>query len=140
MPVAIGVAQLDRARDTGVRAGPERRLREGAHVVDEDQVRAFGAYSVMVDTLPPSITNVDLKADMAGRSRFTFKVADDLSGVEKYKATIDGQWVLMEYEPKTKSLIHTFDAHSKGTGNRAFKLEVTDERGNTARYEQVFKH
>lgn len=103
-------------------------------------IRAFGAYTVMVDTVPPSITNVDLKGDMTGRSRFTFKVADNLSGVEKYRATIDGKWVLMEYEPKTKSLIHTFDAHSKGTGSRKFELEVTDERGNTARYEQVFKH
>ena len=104
------------------------------------QIRSFGAYTVMVDTVPPSITNVDLKADMTGRTRFTFKVADDLSGVEKYKATIDGQWVLMEYEPKTKSLIHTFDTHSKGSGSRTFRLEVTDERGNTARYEQVFRH
>lgn len=103
-------------------------------------VRAFGGYTVMLDTVAPVITNVDLKADMNGRSRFTFKVSDKLSSVEKWKATIDGQWVLMEYEPKTKTLMHTFDEHTLNPGAKAFKLEVTDERGNTARYEQRFTH
>ncbi|MBX2972097.1 MAG: M23 family metallopeptidase [Flavobacteriales bacterium] len=106
-------------------------------------VRTFGSYTVMVDTVPPVITNVDLKTDpagMKGRSRFTLKVADNLSGVEKWKATMDGEWVLMEYEPKTKSLTHTFDERTKAPGTKTFKLEVTDERGNTARYEAKFTH
>jgi len=104
------------------------------------QVRSFGAYSVMIDTVPPVITNVDLKTDMKGRSRFTFKVADNLSSVDKCKASINGEWVLMEYEPKTKTLMHTFDKHTSAVGSKAFKLEVTDERGNTARYELTFAH
>jgi hypothetical protein len=102
------------------------------------QVRSFGSYTVMVDTVPPVITNVDLRPGMAGRSRFTLKVADNLSSVDKWRATIDGQWVLMEYEPKSKSLTHTFDDRSKGTGTRTFELEVTDERGNVARFKQAF--
>ncbi len=101
-------------------------------------VRTFGGYTVMVDTVPPVITNVDLKPDMKGRSRFTFKVSDNLSSVEKWRAMMDGTWVLLEYEPKTKSLMHTFDEHSNNPGNKNFLLEVTDERGNTARYEQKF--
>jgi hypothetical protein len=86
----------------------------------------------------PVITNVDLKADMKGRSRFTLKVSDDLSGVDKWKGTIDGAWVLMEYEPKTKTLMHTFDEHTQTPGTKTFALEVTDERGNLARYELKF--
>lgn len=101
-------------------------------------IRAFGNYTVMVDTVPPVITNVDLKPDMKARSRFTIKVSDNLSSVEKWKATMDGNWVLMEYEPKTKSLTHTFDEHSNKAGTKTFVLEVTDERGNTARFEQKF--
>lgn len=101
-------------------------------------VRSFGSYTVMVDTVPPTITNVDLKPDMKGRSRFSLKVSDDLSSVDKWKATMDGNWVLMEYEPKTKTLMHTFDEHTQVPGTKTFKLEVTDERGNTARYELKF--
>lgn len=107
-----------------------------ANGVISANIRAFGNYTVMVDTVPPVITNVDLKPDMKGRSRFTVKVSDNLSSVEKWKATLDGNWVLMEYEPKTKSLTHTFDEHSNKPGSKTFVLEVTDERGNTARFEQ----
>jgi murein DD-endopeptidase MepM/ murein hydrolase activator NlpD len=103
-------------------------------------IRAFGAYTLMLDTLPPVITNVDLRADMTGRSRFTLKVADGLSGISSWRGTIDGQWVLLEYEPKNKTLIHTFDTVSKGSGKRSFVLEVVDDRGNSARFEQAFTH
>ena len=98
-------------------------------------IRSFGNYTVMVDTVPPVITNVDLKGIMSGRSQFTLKVADNLSGVDAWKASLNGAWILMEYEPKNKTLTHTFDKFTKGSGKKAFKLEVTDERGNTARYE-----
>ncbi|MBL7938078.1 MAG: M23 family metallopeptidase [Flavobacteriales bacterium] len=104
------------------------------------QVRAFGAYTVMVDTVPPVITNVDLKADMHGRSVFTLKVADNLSGIGNWKGLIDGSWVLLEYEPKNKTLKHIFDKHTKVPGKKTFSLEVTDDRGNTARYETSFTH
>ena len=101
-------------------------------------IRAFGAYTLMVDTVTPVITNVDLRADMKGRNSFTIKVADDLSGIATWRGTIDGQWVLLEYEPKNKTLTHTFDTMSKGSGKRTFNLEVTDDRGNVARYELAF--
>ena len=84
------------------------------------------------------ITNLDLKADMRGRKSFTIKVSDDLSGIGNWKGLIDGQWVLLEYEPKNKTLTHTFDRFSQGTGKRTFVLEVTDDRGNTSRTEVVF--
>lgn len=101
-------------------------------------VRSFGNYTLMLDTVPPVITNLDLKADMRGRKSFTIKVSDDLSGIGSWKGLIDGKWVLLEYEPKDKTLTHTFDRFSQGTGKRTFVLEVTDDRGNTSRTEVVF--
>ena len=64
------------------------------------KVRSFGAYTVMIDTVPPTIRNVDLRATMTGRSGFTLKIADDLSGIGTYRASINGNWILMEYDPK----------------------------------------
>jgi hypothetical protein len=103
-------------------------------------IRAFGAYTLMLDTVAPVITNVDLRADMKGRNSFTIKVSDGLSGVASWRGNLDGKWVLLEYEPKNKTLTHTFDKHSKGTGKRTFVLEVTDDRGNSTRYEMAFTH
>ncbi|MBL8002908.1 MAG: M23 family metallopeptidase [Flavobacteriales bacterium] len=98
------------------------------------KVKAFGSYTVMGDTVPPKITPLDLKADMRGRASFSLKVQDDLTGMEQWSGTLDGSWILLEYEPKTKTLRHTFDGHSEGKGSRDLKVEATDERGNKATY------
>jgi len=102
------------------------------------QVRAFGDYTVMLDTVPPVITNADLRADMRGRQSFNVKVADNLSGIATWRGTINGQWVLLEYEPKTKTLTHVFDKHTTAPGSKDFKLEVTDDRGNASSWSMEF--
>lgn len=104
------------------------------------QVKSFGTYAVMIDTTPPAITNIDLRADMKGRKGFSLKVADNLSGVGSWRGTLDGEWILLEYEPKTKTMTHAFDKHSRMPGRKEFKLTVTDERGNTSSYRLEFAH
>ena len=47
---------------------------------------------------------------------------------------------MLEYEPKDKTITHTFDKQTKTPGAKTFKLEVTDDRGNMARYETSFTH
>ncbi len=102
------------------------------------QVRAFGTYTVMADTVKPVIANVDLRADMRGRSSFSIRITDDLSGIGTYTGSINGQWALLEYEPKTNTLTHIFDTHSKEPGAKEFKLEVKDDRGNVANWSMAF--
>ncbi len=48
------------------------------------KVKAFGNYTVMLDTVPPTIINLDLKAAMAGRTGFRLRIGDDLSGVDQW--------------------------------------------------------
>jgi hypothetical protein len=103
-------------------------------------IRTFGSYTIMIDTVGPTIAPVDLKPDMKGRRSFQLKVSDDLSGVTSYTGLLDGKWILLEYEPKNKTLTHTFDKHSKGSGPRTFALEVIDDRGNLTRYSYTFTH
>ncbi|MFZ1693041.1 MAG: M23 family metallopeptidase [Flavobacteriales bacterium] len=104
------------------------------------QVKALGQYAVMLDTTPPVITNVDLRTDMKGRKSFSVKIADNLSGIGTCRGTLNGEWILLEYEPKNKTLTHTFDKHSKAPGKKEFKLVVTDERGNSSSYKLEFTH
>ena len=102
------------------------------------QVKSFGNYTVLLDSVRPSITNVDLRADMKGRSGFNIRISDDLSGIGTWRGSINGEWVLLEYEPKTKTLTHHFDKHSSAPGSKEFKLEVTDDRGNKATWGMSF--
>lgn len=102
-------------------------------------VRSFGNYTVMLDSTPPTITPMDLRPDMKGRGSFNLKIGDDLSGIATYTGSLDGNWVLMEYEPKTRTLTHTFDRYSKAIGKRNFVLQVVDDRGNSSTYTYSFQ-
>ncbi|MEO8589359.1 MAG: M23 family metallopeptidase, partial [Flavobacteriales bacterium] len=86
-------ALIVKVNELGKVSGIGGRFAEG-HVTA--QVRAFGAYTVMIDTVPPVITNFDLRADMRGRSAFSMRVGDNLSGVETWRGTINGEWVLLQ--------------------------------------------
>lgn len=101
-------------------------------------IRALGQFTVMLDTVPPVVRPVDLQADMRHKKGFKVRVTDDLSGIGQWVAKLNGQWILMEYEPKSHTLEHTFDKYSNLVGEHEFELEVTDERGNRSRITRRF--
>lgn len=97
--------------------------------------KSFGSFVVSQDLKPPVITpqNISNGAQMASKSRINIVIKDDLSGVSKYRAEINGKWILMEYEPKASLLFHTFEGKPEGK-THAFKLEVWDEVGNSSTF------
>ncbi|MCC6839334.1 MAG: M23 family metallopeptidase [Flavobacteriales bacterium] len=101
-------------------------------------VRTLGKYTVMIDTVPPVITAVSLPADMKHAAGFKVRVKDNLSGVDQWVARLDGQWILMEYDPKANVLEHAFDKYSNRPGEHTLELEVSDERGNRSRLTHRF--
>ncbi len=106
-------------------------------------IKHFGNFTIGIDNAPPSISlnnkvqdknNIDLsKAKIIG-----ITATDNLSGIKKYRATIDGRWVLCEYEPKKELLYYTFDSSIK-SGEHIFKIEVTDDKTNTSGLTFKFK-
>ena len=99
--------------------------------------KVFGDFYVTVDTMPPRIKNIDLHSGMRGRRSFKFKITDNLAGIKSYSATVDGKWILMEYEPKSNSLVHHFDSRI-GSGHHSFELVVVDGRKNKSNYTYKF--
>lgn len=92
----------------------------------------FGGFAVMIDTVAPKLTplNIIPNRNMANYKTLEIKIGDNLSGIKSYRGTIDGKWVIMEYEAKKAKLFYTFDNLPKG--KHEFKLEVTDGVGNVA--------
>jgi hypothetical protein len=74
---------------------------------------------------------------MTEKTKLVFKIADQLSGIGKFNGTIDGKWVLFEYDQKTGTLWHTFDERTK-TGTHQLELEVSDKKNNTTTYKTTF--
>lgn len=102
------------------------------------QTKTFGKFTVAFDTVAPVIKPVNIAAgkDLSKAKSIMVKTSDNLSGIKQYRGTIDGKWILVEYEPKKSLLYYTFDNISKGS--HTFKLEVTDYKGNIGVYEAKF--
>jgi len=106
------------------------------------KVRDFGNYCIMIDTKPPTIQPIRFKSNMRGASKMTFKVKENFDTARNidpfsYKVTVDGRWILVDYDGKNDLLIHRFDG-SIAKGKHLLRIEVTDDRGNEKVYEREF--
>jgi hypothetical protein len=107
------------------------------------KVRDLGDFTVMVDTIAPTIKPYRFKSNMQGWKSLIFTIEDNFStagnarGISWY-ATIDDQWILMELDAKKDRLIYTFDHSRIERGKHQFKLTVWDGLGNKNVFEKTF--
>lgn len=93
-----------------------------------------GQYVLTRDSLAPTIKPLNFK-DQQWMSNYKFlevEVDDTFSGIKSYRATINGQWILMEHEPKDKTLTYNFADIEFDQTQLDFELEVEDQVGNTS--------
>ena len=67
-----------------------------------------------------------------------FIISDDLSGIKTYNGYLNGKWILLEYESKTKTLKHSFLDGIVDEGKNDLKVIVTDNVGNSTIFETQF--
>jgi murein DD-endopeptidase MepM/ murein hydrolase activator NlpD len=92
--------------------------------------REFGDFMILQDSTAPSIKPVFINGSSA-----RFKIKDNLSGIDTYEATINGEWVLMHYDNKNAVIwSENFDKKIPMKGN--FELKVTDKAGNSSTFKQ----
>jgi hypothetical protein len=61
----------------------------------EFRTRTLGRYTLLADTVPPKISIVQ-----QNQHKFRCYITDDRSGIKDHELVIDGEWVLMNYDPK----------------------------------------
>ena len=111
--------------------------------VIETEVRQFGDFLVAIDTVAPVVTAVQFQANMRGAPRMRFRITDETPITARgrglrYEASIDGKWILMEYDAKNDMLTHWFDDELQ-SGTHQLVLQVTDDRNNAAVYRAEFE-
>jgi hypothetical protein len=97
--------------------------------------KTFGNFYLRIDSVAPTIVPVNVKegVNFSQISKMIFRISDNLSGIKSFNGSIDGQWILMEYDYKTGRLWHTFDEKT-GFGKHSFQLIVTDNKDNQKTY------
>ena len=104
------------------------------------KTRSLGTFTLARDTVPPRIRakNFKDKQWLTNYHYLSLRISDDLSGIDTYNATLNGQWILMEYEPKTKTITYNFDDKILNTTQCDLRVEVTDNVGNKAYFRSNF--
>ncbi|WP_339740099.1 M23 family metallopeptidase [uncultured Sunxiuqinia sp.] len=105
------------------------------------RVRQLGTFAISVDTIPPTVQPLSIanKNQLTEQNRIRFKIDDDFSGIDTFRGEIDGQWVLFEYDAKSKLIAYHFDQERFQFGkNHSLKLIVTDNKGNETNYQASF--
>jgi hypothetical protein len=99
----------------------------------------FGDFYIKLDTVPPIIRPLNIKdgANMAKMQRIALRIGDGISGVKNYSGKIDGKWVLMEWDYKTRVLSYKFDSDIT-PGKHIFELTVTDNKDNVSNFNANF--
>ena len=102
--------------------------------------KTLGTYTLSTDVDSPKIRPVNFQ-DGKWLSKYRYlkmKITDDVSGIKNYRATINGKWILMEYDYKKNSLIYDFNDNIISETKNNLKIIVTDNVGNSSTFEATF--
>lgn len=104
------------------------------------KTRSFGGYGIAVDTIAPRIIPINISngSYMGNKWSISLKVTDEFSGLDEYKGTIDGKWVLFEYDAKRNLLSYYFDENIK-KGSHLLEFTATDAVGNIKIFKANFR-
>jgi hypothetical protein len=106
------------------------------------KVRDLGDFCIMIDEEAPRIIPGYFRSNMQGANRMTFKLTDNFSTAGdarslQYRATVDGQWILMEHDAKNDLLFYQFDERM-APGTHQLRIEAWDSRNNVTVLERAF--
>jgi Peptidase family M23 len=100
------------------------------------KINKLTEYAIAIDTIAPEISNAQLFTDsICNCKKIRMMVNDNLSGIRDYNAYLNGQWILMAYDPKTSNFV--IDAAAIAN-NSTLVIEATDKRGNKGIREEQF--
>lgn len=92
----------------------------------------FGIFTVYVDTISPTIKNLNFKNNkrlFKTQKSLKVRIKDNLSGIKSYNAYLNDKWVLMEYDGKNSLLTYTID-EDLHQGKNTFRIVVKDNKNN----------
>lgn len=104
------------------------------------RTKNLGKYTLTRDTVAPKISPRNFKPGkwLNNYNYLSLTITDDLSGISSYNAYLNGKWILMEYEPKKRTITYNFEDDIVDETQCNLKVVVTDNVGNTTTFEESF--
>ncbi|AUC84443.1 peptidase M23 [Polaribacter sp. ALD11] len=95
--------------------------------------KTLGKYTLKTDNQKPKATILYIKNNqwITKSKTLKVKISDIGSGIKNWRATLDGTWVLMQYNHKKSILTYNFNDKRLVGSKHIFKIVVSDNVGNT---------
>ena len=128
----------------GIQNDKSNKLSFVSSTIQEDSIIAFskrlGKFIVSRDTINPTITPLGFSKNdwISNLDYLKFQVRDTQTGIKNYRATINNKWVLMEPFNKNGVIRYDFKDNIINKSKNVFKIEVSDNVGNTSVFETIF--
>ena len=128
----------------GIQNDKSNKLSFVSSTIKEDSIIAFskrlGKYIVSRDTINPTITPLGFSKNdwISNLDYLKFQVRDTQTGIKNYRASINNKWVLMEPFNKNGVIRYDFKDNIINKSKNVFKIEVSDNVGNTSVFETIF--
>ncbi|MDO8899273.1 MAG: hypothetical protein Q7V19_16600, partial [Bacteroidales bacterium] len=126
------IAELGKDKKTTAIGG---KFENGMLVVS---TRSLGDFVILADTVSPVVKALNFRnnSNIDTLKTLRIEVSDDLSGIDSIKPSLNGKWLLMDYDAKNNLLVYEFDERLTMGENR-FRLVVTDKCNNSTSFEAV---
>ena len=102
--------------------------------------KTLGNYGLFSDHQKPKIRPINFKKDqwLTKYRYLRLKISDALSGIKSYRAEIDGEWILLEYDAKSGLLTYDFNDKKLNGNKHTLKLIAVDNVNNSNTYIATF--
>lgn len=104
------------------------------------KAKTLGKFKLILDTTAPTITiakSIEGKW-LSDKKSIQLSISDSLSGIKSYNGYLNGNWILFEYDNKTKKITHSFSDGIVTEGKNELKIIVIDNVGNSTIFETSF--
>ena len=103
------------------------------------KVKTLGKYKLVTDTLAPIVSIAKpIEGKWVSQDAIQLQISDLGSGIKTYNGFLNDQWVLFEYDNKTRTITHYFNDDFLQNGANELKVIVTDAMGNSTTFETHF--
>jgi hypothetical protein len=105
--------------------------------------RGGGRFAVLVDTVPPRVSRLNIKEGMTLQNlspKVTCQVLDNLSGIQddlSFDIRINGRWLVPEYDFERGTLVAELDSPLE-PGKCSLSIVVVDRAGNKTELQRSF--
>ena len=102
--------------------------------------KTLGNFTLMTDKQKPNIQLLYFKDQqwLSSSKTLKVKISDVGSDIKNYRATIDDEWILMEFNHKKNILTYNFSDKKLAGSKHIFKIVVSDNVGNTNELSATF--